>query len=50
MRFKISLVVEDKFTEENYAYTKEELKKDLTREINDMELGIESFEIEEIKE
>jgi hypothetical protein len=50
MRFKINLIVEDKFVEENYAYTKEELEKDLSREINDMELGIVNFEIEEIKE
>jgi hypothetical protein len=49
MKFKIVMIVEDKFTENDYAYNKEELEKDLKREVYDMELGIEIFEIEEVK-
>lgn len=49
MKFKITMIVEDKFTETDYAYNKEEVEKDLKREVYDLELGIESFEIEEIK-
>jgi hypothetical protein len=49
MKFKIVMIVEDKFTESDYAYNKEKLEKDLKGEIYDMELGIETFEIEEMR-
>jgi hypothetical protein len=50
MRFRINILVEDRFVEQDYAYSRDELEKDLKREIMDMELGIIEMSVKEVEE